>query len=74
MVRKSRGPDHIREHIEKHGYKHNYVLYGAGAYYYDLPYWTFVHLAKVVVKDRKSEGPETAHNGEDGDANDENEN
>ena len=46
MVRKSRGPDHIREHIEKHGYKHNYVLYGAGAYYYDLPYWTFVHLAK----------------------------
>ena len=21
MVRKSRGPDHIREHIEKHGYK-----------------------------------------------------
>ena len=46
MVRKSRGPDHIREHIEKRGYKHNYVLYGAGAYYYDLPYWTFVHLAK----------------------------
>ena len=46
MIRKSRGPDHIREHVEKHGYKHNYMLYGKGAYYYDLPYWTFVHLAK----------------------------
>ncbi len=32
------------------------------------------NMIKVVVKDRKSEGPETAHNGEDGDANDENEN
>ena len=46
MVRKSRGPDHIREHVEKRGYKHNYMLYSKGAYYYDLPYWTFVHLAK----------------------------
>ena len=46
MIRKSRGPDHIREHVEKRGYKHNYMLYGKGAYYYDLPYWTFVHLAK----------------------------
>ena len=38
MIRKSRGPDHIREHVEKRGYKHNYMLYGKGAYYYDLPY------------------------------------
>ena len=32
MIRKSRGPDHIREHVEKRGYKHNYMLYGKGAW------------------------------------------
>ncbi len=46
MVRKTRGPDHIADHIEKIGYRHHYVLYFSGAAYYDLPYWTFVHLAK----------------------------
>ena len=46
MVKKSRGPDHIADHVERCGYRHNYVLYYTGAVYYDLPYWTFVHLAK----------------------------
>ena len=46
MVRKTRGPDHIADHIEKLGCRHHYVLYFTGAEYYDLPYWTFVHLAK----------------------------
>lgn len=46
MIRKLKGPDHIADHIEKRGYRHNYVLYYTGADYYDLPYWTFVHLAK----------------------------
>ena len=46
MIRKVKGPDHIADHIEKRGYRHNYVLYYTGADYYDLPYWTFVHLAK----------------------------
>ena len=32
--------------MQKRGYRHNYVLYYTGADYYDLPYWTFVHLAK----------------------------
>ncbi len=46
MNKKLRGPDNIREHVEKRGHKYNYMLYNKGAYYYDLPYWTFVHLAK----------------------------
>lgn len=46
MIRKLKGPNHIADHIEKRGYRHNYVLYYTGADYYDLPYWTFVHLAK----------------------------
>lgn len=32
------------------------------------------NMIAAVIKDRKIEGPETAHNGEDGDANDETEN
>ncbi len=46
MINKTRAPDHIAEHIEKRGHKQNYMLYSKGADYYDLPYWTFVHLAK----------------------------
>ena len=46
MVKKSRGPDHIADHINRVGRKHNFVLYSKGADYYELPYWTFVTLAK----------------------------
>ena len=46
MVNKTRAPAHIMEHLEKVGRKHQYVSYAQGAKYYDLPYWTFVHLAK----------------------------
>ena len=35
MIRKLKGPDHIADHIEKRGYRHNYVLYYTGADYYD---------------------------------------
>ena len=34
MIRKLKGPDHIADHIEKRGYRHNYVLYYTGADYY----------------------------------------
>ena len=46
MVKSTRGPDHIADHVESRGCRHHYVLYSTGADYYDLPYWTFVHLAK----------------------------
>ena len=46
MNKKTRGPDHIREHLEKVGRQHQYVNYAQGARHYDLPYWTFVNLAK----------------------------
>ena len=46
MVKSTRGPDHIADHVKRRGCRHHYVLYSKGADYYDLPYWTFVHLAK----------------------------
>ncbi len=46
MVKSTRSPDHIADHVKRRGCRHNYVLYSKGADYYDLPYWTFVHLAK----------------------------
>ena len=46
MNKKARGPDHIREHLEKSGHRHLYMNYARGAHYYDLPYWSFVTLAK----------------------------
>lgn len=38
-----RGPD-LEKYLE--GRNHNYISYAEGAKYYDLPYWTFVKLAK----------------------------
>lgn len=46
MVKKNKGSDHIREHLEKNGHRHQFVNYAQGAHYYDLPYWSFVNLAK----------------------------
>ena len=44
MVKSTRGPDHIADHVESRGCRHHYVLYSKGADYYDLPYWTYVHM------------------------------
>lgn len=40
---KVRGPD-LEKYLEKR--EHNYITYAQGAKFYDLPYWTFVKLAK----------------------------
>ena len=45
-MKKTRGPDHIREHLEKAGHRHHYMNYAQGAHYYELPYWSFMNLAK----------------------------
>ena len=37
MVKRNKGPDHIREHLEKNGHKHQFVNYAQGVHYYDLP-------------------------------------
>ncbi len=50
MGRKSRGPDHIREHIEKRGYRHNYVLYGAGRTITTCPTGPLCILQKMQVQ------------------------
>lgn len=39
-MKKTRGPDHIREHLEKAGHRHQYMNYAQGAHYYELPYWS----------------------------------
>ena len=46
MRRRSLIPQHIADHVERQGHKHHYVRYSEGADYYNLPYWSFVHLAK----------------------------
>ncbi len=43
---KCKCPAHIAEHVRSRGEGHHYVSYYDGAVHYDLPYWTFVHLAK----------------------------
>ena len=40
---KVRGPD-LEKYLE--GRHHNYITYAQGARFYNLPYWTFVNLAK----------------------------
>ncbi len=46
MKSKRKCPAHIAEHVRNRGEGHHYVGYYDGSVHYDLPYWTFVNLAK----------------------------
>lgn len=45
MAKKARGPDYLEEFITEDK-RHDFQLYAKAYRLYDLPYWTFVNLAK----------------------------
>ena len=56
MAKKPRGPDYLEEFITEDK-RHDFQLYAKAYRKYDLPYWTFVRLAKeagATVRLRKT--------------------
>ena len=50
---KVRGPD-LEKYLE--GRHHNYITYAQGARFYNLPYWTFVNLVNITVRQSRQSG------------------